>query len=161
MSNIFTNFNLYFIVVSCLLHSCSSPTDAPMMASKMEESQNQIWVYTHFIREGSDYTVFSTEKPVNKAVLPGNFLAIKNRDRDHWKCLMKWENNVLWFYTPSSRSFASHNSDNGKTQWTIIEEKDFNYFFYEEKETDFIRFSSHCGTPEVLCLNVEEMVIDL
>ena len=72
---------------------------------------------------------------------------------------MKWEGDVLWFNTPSSRSFASHNSDNGKTQWTIIEEKDYNYFFYEDEQQDFIRFSSHCDQPEVLCLDAEELVI--
>lgn len=164
MTNFYTSI-LYLLSFSFLLFSCSSPTETPMKASNLaqasniEEANNQIWVYTHAIKAGHDYTVFATEKPTNKAVLPGNFLAIKNKKREDWTCLMKWEDDVLWFYTPSSRSFASHNSENGKTQWTIIEEKDYNYFFYEEEETDFIRFSSHCDTPDVLCLNAEEMVI--
>ncbi|MEZ4930664.1 MAG: hypothetical protein R2788_00855 [Saprospiraceae bacterium] len=116
-------------------------------------------MYKHQAREGPEYTVFSTEKPVNKGKLPANFLAIRHRKREHWTCLLKWEGDVLWFYTPSSRSFASHNSDNGKTQWTIIEEKDYNYFFEEDKESGYIRFSSHCGEPGIYCLDAEEMVI--
>ncbi|MEO1262490.1 MAG: hypothetical protein AAFZ15_27025 [Bacteroidota bacterium] len=146
-----------FLLTLFLLTSCAS--EPPMQSNDLVESEKQIWVYTHSIRDGWDYTVFSPEKPINKGILPSNFLAIKNRKHENWSCLMKWENEVLWFYTPSTHSFASHNSENGKTQWTIIEEKDYNFFFHEDEDQNFIRFSSVCGQQDILCLDAEEMVI--
>ena len=131
----------------------TSPPDTTL------ESKKQIWVYKHQNREGTDYTLFSIKKPLNKGVLPEDFLAIRNKKRGRWNCLLKWEGETLWFYTPSTRSFASHNSESGKTKWTIIEEKDFNHFFYNEENKGYIRFSSHCGQPEVHCLDAEEIVI--
>lgn len=149
-------FLLFFILI--LINNSCAP-DKPMPPTEIVIDDKQVWVYKHQAWEGPEYTVFSTEKPINKGKLPANFLAIRHRKREHWTCLLKWEGDVLWFYTPSSRSFASHNSDNGKTQWTIIEEKDYNYFFEEDKESGYIRFSSHCGEPGVYCLDAEEMVI--
>ena len=145
------------LLISSFITSCVN--EQPMQSTSLIESEKQIWVYTHSIRDGWDYTVFSPEKPINKGILPSNFLAIKNRKQENWTCLMKWENDVLWFYTPSTHSFASHNSENGKTQWTIIEEKDYNFFFYEDDKQDFIRFSSDCGQQDILCLDAEEIVI--
>lgn len=156
---------VYLRILTSLLFLCfmvgqsCNPPPEKALAATFEVQEKLIWVYTHSIGTGAEYTVFSTEEPINKAILPNNFLAIKNGKQNNWHCLLKWEGDVLWFYTPSSRFFASHNSENGKTQWTIIEEEDFNYFFYEDKDPGFIRFSSHCGEPEVLCLDVEELVI--
>ena len=130
-----------------------------MQASTILPAEKLVWVYTHSHLDGIDYTVFSPEKPVNKGALPRNFLAIKNRKKETWTCLLKWENEVLWFYTPSSRSFASHNSEDGKTKWTIIEEQDYNKFFYEDLNNGFIRFSNECGLQDVLCLDADEVVI--
>lgn len=149
---------IFFLPFLLLVNSSCSP-DKPMPPTEITINDKQVWVYKHQASEGPEYTVFSTEKPINKGKLPANFLAIRHRKREHWTCLLKWEGDVLWFYTPSSRSFASHNSDNGKTQWTIIEEKDYNHFFDEDEESGYIRFSSHCGEPGVYCLDAEEMVI--
>lgn len=151
------NIFYIFLIPICLHTSCAY--EQPIQSTKLEESKKQIWVYTHSIKKGNDYTVFSPDKPINKGILPSNFLAIKNRKRENWTCLMKWENDVLWFYTPSTHSFASHNSENGKTQWTIIEEEDYNFFFYEDDKQDFIRFSNVCGQKDILCLDAEEVVI--
>ncbi len=140
-----------------LLISCT--TENPPRTDSLVKKEREIWVYQHQDLKGRDYTVFSTEMPLNKGILPENFLAIKNRNQGNWNCLLKWEGDVLWFYTPSSNSFASHNSDNGKTKWTIIEEEDFNYFFFDDENEKYIRFSNDCNQPDVLCLEADEMQI--
>ena len=108
--------------------------------------------------------MFSNELPVNKAVLPENFLAIRKSNKDNWNCLLKWEGDVLWFYTPSESYFASNNSNNGKTQWTIVTQNDFDSLFYETKPEAYIRFSSNCSEPKAFCLdsgalNIGELAI--
>ncbi len=155
MQEINTITTFIFLTITIGFLSCSSePSPSTTIES---EPIKEFWVYQHHDDEGRDYTVFSTEKPANKAALPSNFLAIKNRKKEKWNCLLKWEGDVLWFYTPSSRSFASHNSDNGKTQWTIIEEEDFNYFFFEKNDDKYIRFSNDCSQTDILCLESDEM----
>ncbi len=152
-----TKLTLILSFLSALFCGCANKS--PANTDSPTKKEKEIWVYQHEDQEGRGYTVFATELPVNKGILPENFLAIKNRKRSHWNCLLKWEGDVLWFYTPSSNPFASYGSDNGKTNWTIIEEEDFNYFFFEEENGKYIRFSSDCNQPGVLCPGEGEMQI--
>ena len=147
--------NLAFIFLFFIGCASETPVGQPPPVKKEKE----IWVYEHFDKYETSYTVFSNELPINKGILPANFLAIRNSKRIKWNCLLKWEGEVLWFYTPSKSYFASNNSNNGKTQWTIVTQSVFDSLFYETVPEAYIRFSSNCNEPNAYCLGSEDLKI--